>query len=279
MAPLTSRMRAPAAPSRRRHDTARSTGPKSLKTVGEAMTLLEQFTVERPRLNIPALQKLMGLPKTNVYRLLSTLESLGYLEKDRASGYYHLSLRLYEIGSRSLVNFNLRDLGRRYLQQLNERTEETVILSVLDKGDVVHIDVLPGRKRLSATSHVGARLPAHATASGLALLAFSSPEVVDGVIGRGLAPVTERTITSPAALRGVLGEVRRAGVSSNYGGRLREVFGVGAPVIGRSGFAEAALAIAVPLPYIGPGDEARLKRAVAEVAGEFSKALGYVPGR
>ncbi|HEX7126083.1 MAG TPA: IclR family transcriptional regulator [Thermodesulfobacteriota bacterium] len=252
---------------------------KPLKTVGEAMLLLEQFTVDRPRLNIPTLQKLMGLPKTNVYRLLFTLESLGYLEKDTATGEYQLSLRLFEVGSRSLVTANLRSLGRRYVQRLHELTGETVLLSVLDRTEVVHIDVIESRKRLSATSHVGARLPAHATASGLALLAFSDRAIVERVIGVGLAAVTGRTITSPAALRSELQRVRRDGVATNYGGRLREVFGIAAPVLDRSSSASAALAVAVPLPYADDERVVDLKKHVLDVAADFSRALGYVAGR
>lgn len=252
-------------------------GIKPLKTLQHALVLLEHFTPTHPKRSLAELHKLTGLPKTNIYRVLHTLELTGYVAKEPETSRYHLAMRLFELGSRALLNLDVRELGHRYLRQLHELTGETVMLSVLDDTDVVHIDVISSQDTLRAVSYVGARWPAHATASGLAMLAFSPAEVVDAVIARGLPQVTEHTITDAAALRRVLAESRARGYATNRGGRRAEIMGFGAAILGRKGEVAAGLALSVPVTYVDEARADELAQAVVAVAAAFSRALGYQP--
>jgi DNA-binding IclR family transcriptional regulator len=111
--------------------------------------------------------------------------------------------------------------------------------------------------------------PAHAIAAGKLLLAFRDPwrEVV---LAAPLAPVTERTLVDPSALRADLGRARRRGYAREDGEFRPGLRAVAVPVRGDGGEVVAALALsgggaepdALLEPLAAAGDElsARLAR-------------------
>jgi DNA-binding IclR family transcriptional regulator len=116
---------------------------------------------------------------------------------------------------------------------------------VLDGVEVVGLDHVESTQTLIVRHPVGSRLPAHATASGQALLAYA-PEATRAVIDAGLVALTSRTITEEAALLRELGRVRRRGFAVNVRQWDPETAGVAAPVLNRFGEAIAALGISGP---------------------------------
>ncbi len=90
------------------------------------------------------------------------------------------------------------------------------------------------------------KLPAHATALGKALLAFSSPELVDRIIADGLERYTQNTLTDPERLRQSLASIRLTRVAVSRWELEPEVSAVAAPVFGSGGMAVAAPELTVP---------------------------------
>jgi DNA-binding IclR family transcriptional regulator len=115
---------------------------------------------------------------------------------------------------------------------------------------VVTIDHAAGRRGGDVGHAVGARVPAHATAVGLALLAHH-PELLEAVLEAGLPPWTARTISDAAGLRRQLAEVRRRGYAVNVGGWRETTAGVAAPVLLPSGDAVASIGISGPVERLG----------------------------
>lgn len=189
------------------------TSAAMLPRLSAIMECLAQY--DEPR-GITAIAQEIGLPKSTVSRLVNDLVEYRYLERGR--GGVRLGLRLFELGQRASGPRELRQIARAQMSDLRQATGRTVQMAVLEGSDVVYIEILPGESRLSAPQRgeEGGRLPAHATALGKALLAFSPPGVVDEVLAASMQTFTPNTITDPSVLRRQLSSVRETGVAYQF---------------------------------------------------------------
>ena len=167
-------------------------------------------------LGITAIARDIGLPKSTVSRLVNDLVEHRYLERGR--GGVRLGLRLFELGQKAGGPRELRQIARAQMADLRQATGRTVQMAVLEGSDVVYIEILRGEARLSAPQRgeEGGRLPAHATALGKALLAFSSAATVMEVLAAPLETFTPNTITDPSVLRRQLETIRETGVAYQF---------------------------------------------------------------
>src|SRR5690606_19310941 len=148
----------------------------------------------------------VGLTRSNAHRTLQTLAHAGYVAKDRASGAYRGTIRLFELGARQMAGMDVRRLAAPYMRELADKTGETVHLSVLDGLDVVYIDKIDSPQPVRAYSVVGGRAPAYAVATGKALLAYQPETYLDRFDG-ALQAHTPATASTLAELRQALAKV------------------------------------------------------------------------
>ncbi|MFC4003475.1 IclR family transcriptional regulator [Prauserella oleivorans] len=211
-------------------------------TAARLTALLTAFRPGDEALGVSQLARRTGLPKSSVHRLAGHLVAHGLLERDDR-GAVRLALKLFEVGQLAVQQRGLVDAARPHLADLREATRNTVHLAVLEGTEVVYLDILRGPDAPALPSRVGGRFPAHATAVGKAILAFSPESVVDGVIGGGLARVSRRTVTAPGILRRQLTRIAEEGVAYD-----REESGIGvvcaaAPLLGSDGSARGAISL------------------------------------
>jgi IclR family acetate operon transcriptional repressor len=191
----------------------------SVGTLSRGLDILELFAGGSPELTQTEISDRLGLPVPTVHRLVKLLTERGWLVRDPASRRLRLGLG----AARLLPAVRLPDLARAPLRALAERTGETVNLAALDGGDVLYLVSETGTRLLTLRSHVGLRLPVHATALGKCLLAQLGDEDARAAAGdEPYVALTPRTLTSWARLHANLERVRRDGVAYS-----REEFEVG----------------------------------------------------
>jgi len=147
-----------------------------IQSVSRALDLLEAFTAREPALGVTELARKLKLHKNNVFRLLATLETRGYVEQDRETERYRLAARVYEVAAVYLDYLDLRRQARASLEALALKCGETVYLGVLDKSFAVYVDMMESDQPVRVAPRIGRRFPAATTATGKALLATLSPE-------------------------------------------------------------------------------------------------------
>jgi DNA-binding IclR family transcriptional regulator len=234
------------------------------------LAVLGAFGAEHRHLTLTQLSRRTGLPMATTHRLAAELTGWGALERD-SRGRYRIGLRLWEVGSLAPRGLGLREAALPFLEDLYEAIHENVQLAVLDGGEVVYLERIPGRHSVGVLTRVGGRWPAHITGVGLALLAYASPEVQERYLAGPLARYTERTITDPARLRREFAEVRRAGYAVSDGQVTVDALSVAAPVYGPGDEVVAALSIVVRSGTVAPS---ALAPAVRTAARGTSRALG-----
>ncbi|HEV7846302.1 MAG TPA: IclR family transcriptional regulator, partial [Thermoleophilaceae bacterium] len=167
----------------------------------------------------------------------------------------------------------LPDLAREPLRALAERSGETVNLATLDNGEVLYLVSELGSNLLTLRSHVGLRLPVHATALGKCLLA--QLDDVDARRAAGREPyeeLTPRTVTSWEKLRPQLARVRREGVSHSREEYELGLHSIAVPLDWVDGDGPVALNVSLPSSRAGREASAELTRELREAAERITGA-------
>lgn len=233
--------------------------------------LITMALSDQPR-GVSELARELGLMKSNVHRLLKTLEHHRFVRKNEASGRYECTLRLWEIGSVIAERIDVKSVAAPYMAALAERTSETVHLSILDGIEVLYIDKIDSPQPVRAYSRVGGRAPAYCVATGKSLLAFEPEAKLEKL---ELTKFTPRTITSPDALKRELARIREQGYAVNRGEWRASVCGLAAPIFSSSQRPVAALGISGPIDRLPPGVLRDLTPVVVESARAISRELGF----
>jgi DNA-binding IclR family transcriptional regulator len=241
----------------------------AVSAAGRIASVLDAFRDDRDALTLSELARRAALPKTTTHRLTGELVRCGLLE--RAGGELRLGLKLFELGQLVPQQRSLRDAARPVMADLREATRHSVNLGILEGADVVYVDILAGPDSPRLPTRVGGRWPAHATAIGKAILAFSDAGTVQVVLDAGLGRISERTITSAELLRAELDRIRESGLGYDFEESRPGLVCVASPVHGAGGAVAGALSVS--------GWSARLKPdragpAVRTAALTISRALG-----
>ena len=154
----------------------------TVDAAAKALELLSVFSFREPRLSLADLASRTGIPRATAFRLLSTLEQSGFL--DKVHGAYQLGIKCFVLGNIVAGGLDLRETARPHLAALRETTRETTQIAILDHWQVVYLERMLSPMSVGyMRSRAGAILPAYCTGLGKTLLAFRPEAEVHGVGG------------------------------------------------------------------------------------------------
>ncbi|TIC81760.1 IclR family transcriptional regulator [Nocardioides sp. GY 10127] len=235
------------------------------------LAVLEAFDARHRELTVGQLSDRSGLPTSTTYRLVTTLERMGLVE--RREGYVSLGMRLFELGQVAARRSTLRDVALPYIADLRAATRQTVHLAVLDGYEVVYLEIVRAEDGPVMPSRVGGRLPAWATAVGKSLLATMTVDEVDALLPDELTPVGPSTITDRDELHKHLARVRRNGIALEEQESGRGIVCAASAVVGPDGRAVGAVSAS---GWVRRMDLRRIAPAVHTCALGISRQVGKV---
>jgi DNA-binding IclR family transcriptional regulator len=194
--------------------------------------------------SLTEIAQLTCLPVSTAHRLVTELAGWGVLERTDES-MFRIGLPIKAISSRRSYTPAMVESARRVLEDLATTARAGARLGVLTGMDVAYIEKRYDHSPVTTFAQTS-RLPAHATALGKALLAFSSADLLNRVIVNGLTRYTANTLTDPDRLRQSLASIRLTRVAISRWELETGVSGVAVPVFGSGGIAVAALELVVP---------------------------------
>ncbi|HTX07347.1 MAG TPA: IclR family transcriptional regulator C-terminal domain-containing protein [Solirubrobacteraceae bacterium] len=207
--------------------------PEISKTADQALAALAELCESGP-MTAAQLSRSMGLNRTIVHRLLTTLHRRGFIT--RHNGSYQPGALLVRMASR--VQPELRAAAAEAMAALAEEAGETVVMHIADGNDAVVLDQVVGVRHVVRVEHrIGSRHPLTTGASGRALLAFME----DGAAARVIQGADD-----PVGLKQQLASVRELGYSLSHDELQQGVWGVAVPVRGQTGAVLSSLAVLIP---------------------------------
>lgn len=184
-----------------------------LRSVAAALDVLNLFT-EGSEIGVSQVARDLGVAKSTAHRLLSTLAARHFVERVDATGRYRLGLHVYELGLFALNRSDLRQAAVGVLEDLRERTGQTVHLGVADGADVVYLERLQALRTIPLMDGMRRRMPSHCSASGKAIAAFD-PAVADLRRSAGFPRMTSHSVTDRLEFDRQLASVYQRGFAVN----------------------------------------------------------------
>lgn len=238
-----------------------------IRVLQRALTVLECFSDEKPRMSLQEISRTIGLPKTTTFRILATLvESRYLLQLDNQD--YALSHKLLRLASVAQNSLGIRDLAHPLLEQLSGQTGETVELSILDGSHRICVDAVESTSSLKSIITPGHRLPLLYGATGKMFLAHMSDAEVDAIV-RSQAKASE---VDRAKLKRQLMKIRKQGYAMTQDERVRGAAAIAAPVWSHNK-QRYCLTVTGPSARFG-GREDELRDLITAAAAQLSSLLG-----
>jgi IclR family KDG regulon transcriptional repressor len=248
-----------------------------INSIQRAFDILELFAQNGKELGISDIARSLGLHKSMVHRIVSTLQYKGILEQNPDNGRYRLGLKLYRLGLSLQDDNELIIAAETSLENLTEKTGETSNLVQLDGNMCVYVSQKVSSRMVKMFTKPGAKVYPHCNGAGKVLLSgLSESDVLSIINANGLPRYTENTITSVEALMEELSIIRRQGYAIDNEEREEGVMCIAAPVKDRYGTIIAAISISGPASRFEQERMDSLISNVRDTAFQISHMLGYV---
>ena len=251
------------------------TKDNSVQSIERALDIIEALADYHDGLGVTEIATRIGLNKSTVHRILSTLMARGYVSKTD-KGTYRLGINLIEVVSCYINNLELQTEARPYVAQTTAELGLTSHLGVLDGDQVVYIEKMDVFSNVRMYSQIGVRVHAYSCSLGKCLLSNYSASQVRTIMAEcSFIKFTEKTLGSVDELIADLDLVRRRGWAiddeeSEKGHRC-----IGAPIYDYRGDIIAALSASGPVSLLTEDRIESVAEYVKKQALEISRSMGY----
>jgi DNA-binding IclR family transcriptional regulator len=245
------------------------------------LKILAEFSQREPVLGAPELSKRLGIPRTTVFRLLQTLEMLGFLERADRDRNYRLGIAVLRLGFEYLSSLELTDLGLPVIEALRDTTGLTTHIVIRDGRDVVFVAKAQSHAPVfsSVKVNVGTRLPAHATTHGHVLMGDLTLDELRELYPEGrLERFTKHTPATVEELYEVVRNDAKRGFAISESSFEQGISVITAPVRNETGRIAAVITTTIPRAQIdAPLLDSGLIDKLRNAAEQLSLRLNYRP--
>lgn len=240
----------------------------TVRAVERALDILMCFTKDSD-LGLSEIAGAIGLHKSTVHRLLTTLEERGFVIRNPATDKYRLGLKIWELSAHLSHNDDPAVLLLPQMEQLRDRLGETVSLYLRDGTDRLRIQAVQSNQAIRRVAQVGARLPLFVGASSKVLVAYAEDAVLRAVLD---SPDWPAAVDREAYIS-QLEEIRRVGYATSYEEREPGAAAVAAPIFDRNGRVAAALSVSGPVSRLSPQTLEKMAPVLIEAAREMGMMI------
>ncbi|WP_424137895.1 IclR family transcriptional regulator [Roseomonas chloroacetimidivorans] len=246
---------------------------ESVRAVQRAVAILKAFTSERPRLTVVELQRLTGISRPTLYRLLQTLTASGFVQASGEPQRFGLGSAVMSLAHVWASEIDVVAIARPVLERLRDVTGETAALFVLQNDKRLCVLEMPSRHVLSIMRGVGETEHISRGASGKAILAHVMEDDARAqAVWRSLPAEVDR-----ARLTADLQRCREEGMSISLGEVFRGAVAIAAPYFRAGGQVAGSVGVFGPEARIDPSQARHFGNLAIEAANEITVALGGTP--
>ena len=221
--------------------------PGADNAVARTIGVLDLISSRRDLTSARQIAGELGLPKSSAYRILQSLQQTGAIEYEAESGSFRLGPSIARIGIQALGGLGVRQLARRFLEDLVDSTNETASLSVRFGDTRTYVDVVESPNILSARPPIGRPLPLLVGAPGRALSFPLADEEIHELLERtSLSSYTTNTPVSPEEVWEGIEEARARGYAVARDEVISGLATISAPVLADDESVAGAISVAGP---------------------------------
>ena len=243
--------------------------------LAQGLGILSLFGGEHRSFTAPEIAKALSLPRTKVFRLLQTLQSMDYVRCGEDKRHFTLGPALLRGGFEYLASLDMVEVAQPILQRLRDETGLSSHMAIRDKREIVYVSRFPARSTIASSVNIGTRFPVHATIMGRMTIFEMDDEELATLFGEEpLERFTPQTPVTLEALKALLAEDRKRGYAVSQAFFETGVSAIAAPVRDGDGKIIAAINVTSVNAHIEERDmHGALKDSVLEAASEISRWL------
>ena len=175
-------------------------GGTRIQVIDRAVALLDAISRYPDPVRLKILSAETGLHTSTTHRILNSLIDNGFVEKD-PSGHYRLGMRLLQMSIRLHTNIDLRSLALPYMEELRDKLNESVHLTIREGDVLIYIEKAIPSRPIHVQQMIGSRAPLHVTAVGKMILGSGGKDDVSSYTTRtNLPSYTRNTLSDPDIL-------------------------------------------------------------------------------
>jgi DNA-binding IclR family transcriptional regulator len=245
--------------------------------LAQGLGILSLFGGENRSFTAPEIARRLSLPRTKVFRLLQTLQSLDYVRCGDDKRHFTLGPALLRGGFEYLASLDMVEVAQPILQRLRDATALSSHMAIRDQREIVYVARFPARSTIASSVNVGTRFPVHATIMGrMTLIEMDDKDLSALFRDQPLPRFTKQTPVTLKALKALLADDRKRGYAVSQAFFEAGVSAIAAPVRDGAGRIVAAINVTAVNAHIDEqAMHGELKDAVLDAAGEISRWLAH----
>lgn len=241
-----------------------------IQVVDRIGRVMDAFTPDRPELTLSQCAEQVGLTKSTVHRLLSSLEAIGLVE--RSGRAWRLGERVVSLAATRLAEVDLRSEAVARLRVISREERAAAALSLPEGSALVYVDRVASPGAIGVGARLGARVPLWIGGSGRAFLAQLTPEAAERRLDdpgfHALPPAARELVREDVAA------ARERGYCVDTGVFYDGIGGVCVAVPNLAGEPIAVLSVIVPTDRLGPDDAERIAGRLLAARDQLATLLG-----
>ncbi|BBD08511.1 IclR family transcriptional regulator [Desulfovibrio ferrophilus] len=241
-----------------------------MQSLEKALFVIETMAT-KSNWKLKTLNETCSIPKGTLQRILRTLEELGYVQQLERGGAYALTLKFHKLGKQIASQSNITSLLQPILQNLRNKVNETVNLSILSGVDMVVVHQITSSHALQMDSIIGTSFPAYISASGKVFLSFLPEDELRNFIKelrRSNADVNTDKIN---IIYKEIESIRKQGFGLDFEELFKGLRCIAAPVFDDSGKIIATISCSVPTVRLDRSFSRKLLQEIPLAAAEASR--------
>lgn len=247
----------------------------TVKSLDKAIDILRTLGGVPEGMSLGDVALMNGLPKTTAHRLLTALQGRQFVRYDQTLRIWKIGIEAFVVGSAFLRNRDFVEIGRPILKMLARDTGETASLYMEDDCEIVCLSQIESRHIMRVIARPGGRADMHSSGAGKAILAHWPAERINELIEkRGLPGSTEKTVSTPQALRKELAEVKAASYAIDDEENALGIRCVAAALFDHTREPIGAISISGPATRVTQDRFMPLGQRVREAADIFTRSIG-----
>ncbi len=253
----------------------KASNAESVSSVLKVFKILQALG-EQKEIGVSELSQRLMMSKATTYRFLQTMKTMGYVAQEDDADKYSLTLKLFELGTKSLGFHDLIDIADKEMRVISDATKEALHLGALDGNSIIYIHKIDSRYDLRMQSRIGRRNPLYSTAIGKVLLAdYSESKVRELLADVEFVKNTERTLENVDQLLIETREVAKLGFAEDNEEQEPGLRCLAAPIYDHTGHVIAGLSISFPTIRFDEGHIHDYVNLLQTACKRISEKIGY----